>query len=142
MSGCGQLVVGPTHARGGTLDLLMTGVPDLVQASIGNSDHSSLSAIVSMAQAVSHLCLCRCLFHTCVFVCFFIKHEVNWNIVCGAIQDLLWRYIWSADNSVEVLNEPLSPLVGRYLPTKVIRGSMHSTRVSLDLMIIQVCFWP
>ena len=28
-SGCDQLVVGPTHARGGTLDLLMTDVPDL-----------------------------------------------------------------------------------------------------------------
>ena len=29
VSGCDQLVVGPTHARGGTLDLLMTDVPDL-----------------------------------------------------------------------------------------------------------------
>ena len=44
-----QLVVGPTHARGGTLDLLMTDVPDLVRVSvvapIGNSDHFSLSAV-------------------------------------------------------------------------------------------------
>ena len=31
VTGCDQLVVGPTHARGGTLDLLMTGVPDLVR---------------------------------------------------------------------------------------------------------------
>ena len=29
VSGCDQLVVGPTHARGGTLDLLMADVPDL-----------------------------------------------------------------------------------------------------------------
>ena len=29
VSGCDQLVVGPTHARGGILDLLMTDVPDL-----------------------------------------------------------------------------------------------------------------
>ena len=29
VSGCDQLVVGPTHARGGRLDLLMTDVPDL-----------------------------------------------------------------------------------------------------------------
>ena len=45
------------HARGGTLDLLMTDIPDLVRVSlvapIGNSDHSSLSAVISMAQAVS-----------------------------------------------------------------------------------------
>ena len=54
VSGCDQLVVGPTHSRGGTLDLLKT--DDLVRVSvvalIGNSDHSSLSAVISMAQAV------------------------------------------------------------------------------------------
>ena len=48
VSGCDQLVVGPTHARGGTLDLLMADVPDLVWvavvAPIGNSDHSSLQS--------------------------------------------------------------------------------------------------
>ena len=47
VSGCDQLVVGPTHARGGPLDLLMTDVPDLVRdavvAPIGNSDHSCQS---------------------------------------------------------------------------------------------------
>ena len=61
VSGCDQLVVGPIHARGGTLDLLMTDVPDLVRvagvAPIGNSDHSSLSAVISMAQAVPNLCV-------------------------------------------------------------------------------------
>ena len=31
VSGCDQLVVGPTHARGVTLDLLMTDVSDLVR---------------------------------------------------------------------------------------------------------------
>ena len=59
VSGCDQLVVGPTHARGGTLDLLKTDVPALVRiavaAPIGNSDHSSLSAVISMAQAVPNL---------------------------------------------------------------------------------------
>ena len=61
VSGYDQLVVGLTHARGGTLDLLMTDVPDLVWVSvvapIGNSDHSSLSAVISMAQAVPNLCV-------------------------------------------------------------------------------------
>ena len=60
VSGCDQLVVGPTHARGGILDLLMTDVSDLIQVSvvtpIGNSDHSSLSAVISTAQAVPNLC--------------------------------------------------------------------------------------
>ena len=43
--GCDQLVVGLTHARGGTLGPLMTDVPDLVGVAvvtqIGNSDHCS-----------------------------------------------------------------------------------------------------
>ena len=66
MSGCDQLVVGPTHARSGTLDLLMTDAPDLlwvsVVAPIGNSDYSSLSAVISMAQAVPNSCASRKVF--------------------------------------------------------------------------------
>ena len=54
--GCDQLVVGPTHARGATLDFLMTDVPGLVWiaviAPIGNSDHSPLSEVISVAQAI------------------------------------------------------------------------------------------
>ena len=42
-------------------------------------------------------------------------------MVCSAIQDLPWRYIWLADNTVQILNERLSLPVGRYLPTQVIR---------------------
>ena len=114
--GCDQLVVGQTHAHGGTLDLLMTDVPDLVQvavvAPIGNSDHSSLSEVISMAQAVPTLCVSRKVF---------LKHQVYWSTVCGAIRELPWRNIWLSDNPDEVLHEHLSLLVGRYVPTKVIR---------------------
>ena len=49
VSGCDQLVVSRTLSRGGTLDL-MTDVPDLVRVAVvaptGNSDHSSLSAVI------------------------------------------------------------------------------------------------
>ena len=80
----------------------MTDVPDLVRVSvvapIGNSDHSSLSAVISMVQAVPNLCVSRNVF---------LKHQVNWNTVCGAMQDLPWRNILSADNPVDVLNEHL-----------------------------------
>ena len=116
VSGCDQLVIGPTHARGGTLDLLMTDVPNLgwvfVVAPIGNSDHYSLSAVISMAQAVPNLCVSRKVF---------LKHKDNWNTVCNAMQDLPWRNIWFAENPVKVLNEQLLLLVGRFVPTKVIR---------------------
>ena len=50
------MVVGPTRAHGGPLDLLITDVPNLVRvavvAPIGNSDHFSLSVVITMAQAV------------------------------------------------------------------------------------------
>ena len=88
VSCCNQLVVGPTHARGGTLDLLMTDVPNLVLvtavAPIGNSDHTSLSAVTSMAKAVPNLCVSRTVF---------LKHQVNWNTVCGSIRELLLHNI-------------------------------------------------
>ena len=66
----------------------MTDVPDLVRGSvvapIGNSDHSSLSAVISKAEAVPNLCVSRKVF---------LKHQANWNTVCGAMQDLPWRNI-------------------------------------------------
>ena len=48
-------------------------------APIGNSDHFSLSAVISMAQAVPNLCVSRKVF---------LIYQVNWNTVCGAMQDL------------------------------------------------------
>ena len=97
VSRCDQFVVARTHARGE--HLTWTDVPDLVRvavvAPIGNSDHPSLSAVISMAQAVSNLCVSRKVF---------LKHQVNWNTVCGAIRDQPWRNIWLSDSPVEVLN--------------------------------------
>ena len=69
----------------------------------------------------------------------FLKHQVNWNTVCGAIQDLPWRNIWLADNPVEVLNEHLSRLVGRYVPTKVIRVR-NKDEPKFDDQLMQSCF--
>ena len=127
-------VAGATYARGGTLDLLMTDVPLLVRvaviAPIGNSDHSPLSTVISMAQAVPNLCVSRKVF---------LKHQVNWNTVCGAIRELPWRNIWVSDNPVEILNEHLSLLVGRYVPTKVIRVRNNDKPF---LMINSGMLWP
>ena len=56
----------------------------------------------------------------CVSRKVFLKHQVDWNAVSGAILDLPWRNIWLSDNPAEVLEEHLSLLIGRYVPTKVI----------------------
>ena len=60
---------------------------------MGNSDHSSRSAVISMAQAVPNLC---------VSMKVFLKHQVNCNTVCGEIRELPGRNIWVSDNPVEV----------------------------------------
>ena len=73
----------------------MTDIPDLIRvavvAPIGNSDHSSLSSVISKGQAVPNLCVSRKVF---------LKHQVNWNTVCGAMRDLPWLNLWSLDNPV------------------------------------------
>ena len=65
-----------------------------------------------MAQAVPNLCVSWKVS---------LKHPVNWNTDCGAMQDLPWRNIWPADNPVVGLNENLLLLVGRFVPTEIIR---------------------
>ena len=85
VSGCDQLVIGPTHTRGGTLDVLMTDVPYLVRvgvvAPLGSSDHSSLSIAILMAQVIPNLCVSRRVL---------LKHRANWSAVCDAIGVLTW----------------------------------------------------
>ena len=76
-----------------------------------------------MAPAVPNLCVSRKVF---------LKHQVNWNTVCGAMQELPWRNIWLSDNPVEVLNEHFPLLVGHYVPTKVISVA---TRINSGFMI-------
>ena len=60
----------------------MTDVPGLVRVAvvtlICNSDYSSLLAVISMAQAVPNLCVSRKVF---------LKQQVNWNTVSGAIRN-------------------------------------------------------
>ena len=78
-----------------------------------------------MAQAVLNLCVSRKVF---------LKYQFNWNTVWGAIYriEVPRSKIWFADNPVEVLNEYMSLLVGRYVPTRVIR---IATRIRFSLMI-------
>ena len=87
VSGCDQLVVGLTHACGRILDLLMTDVPNLIQvavvAPIGNSDHSPLLALISMAQTVPNLCVNR-------------KHQVNFPGTPSKLEYSLWCNAGSA----------------------------------------------
>ena len=95
----------------------MSDVSDLLQATVvaplGNSDQSSLSIALSMAQAVPNLCVSRKVV---------LKHQVNWIVVCDAIHKLSWRRsIWSSDNPIEILNLHSPLLEERFVPIKVIQ---------------------
>ena len=91
LSGCAKLDIGRRTRRESPGFQMTDGCPDdnrdLVRvncfcqlvAPIGNSDHSSMSAIISMAQAVPNLCVSRKVFP---------KQQIDWNTDCSAIQDL------------------------------------------------------
>ena len=75
-----------------TIDLPMSDISDLEQVTVvspsGNSDDSSVSAVISMPQAVPNLCVSRKVF---------LKQRVNRNTV--------WQSIFFADNPIDTLNE-------------------------------------
>ena len=122
-----QLVVGPTDARGGTLDLLMADVPDLLRvavvAPIGNSDHSSLWAAISMAHAVQ----------TCVLVGkfsrnlksisiqFVVQYCICHSVAFGLLTILLRFWTNICPCWLDVMYQP--------------RSSVYTTRISLNLTI-------
>ena len=87
VSGCNHLDVSWTQARGGTLDLLLTVVPDLVWAAVVELLRSFITLIPPICRRSFWWLR---LFQTCVSVGKFslIKHRVNSDAVSGAIQDL------------------------------------------------------
>ena len=125
--GCDQLVVGPTTVRGGTLDLQMTDVLDLVRVAfitpISNSDHFSLSAVISMAQAVPNLCVSRRVL---------LKYQVNLNTICGEYWICPGVIFGQLIILLRSRTSILLLLVLRYVPTKVIH---MRNKDSLCLMV-------
>ena len=53
-------------------------------APIGNSDHSFRSAVISISKAVPNLCVGRKAF---------LKRQVNWNAVSGAIKSAMAEHL-------------------------------------------------
>ena len=82
---------------------------------MGNSDHSSLSAVISMAQAVPNLCVSRK--NSRNIKSTGIQTVVQYRICPGVTFGLLAILL----EVLKVLNEHLMLQVGRYVPTKVIR---------------------
>ena len=95
-----------------------------VVAPIGNSDHSSLSTVISMAQAVPDLCGRKK---------GFLKYWVNFYTLYGAIQDPPWRanlFLWQSSWGSEQTSVPTCRTLGSNQ-----RSSVCATRMSLGLII-------
>ena len=60
VSGCHRFVVGPTYARGGTLDHLITDLPDLVLVAVVAPEVTQITPLYLQSFR------CRRLFQTCV----------------------------------------------------------------------------
>ena len=76
LADCLQLVNGPTHRYGSTLDLLMADVPDLSRVSVGGilgrSDHSYISVNLTTTVRVPDFCSSRIVYQ---------KLRVQWDLV-------------------------------------------------------------
>ena len=116
LSDCRQLVVGPTHRDGGTLDLVLTDVPDLCKVSlgchVGRSDHAHLSIELLVSMRVPGFCVQHQMY---------LKSRVRWDMVEQDIADLPWTVIRHAQSSVEVLDDHLLRIIRARVPQITIR---------------------
>ena len=115
LADCAQLVRGPTHLAGGTLDLVMTNVPDLCKVRVGDllgPDHSFISIHISTSLPVEHFCVPR-LVHQ--------KSRVRWDVVEEDVRRIPWSTIIRSPDAVQHLNTALSDIIARRVPSVRIR---------------------
>ena len=114
-SGCEQLVHGLTHVHGGALDLLFTDVPELVNvsvdASIGSSDHSTLSISLDIRQRIPEFVIRREVF---------MKSRTNWDAISEGISTIPWKDIRLSLGPGLELDRCVSDIVRSRVPSRVI----------------------
>ena len=120
LSGCEQLIRGPTHNSGNCLDLILTDVPGVVEASvlapIGTSDHNSISCKICLDTTVPDITISRRVY---------LKSHVNWDNVCHEIERLQWNVIFRASDPVSALNAGLLDILHRRVPSKIIKSRLR-----------------
>ena len=116
LSGCTQLVTGPTHNSGNRLDLLLSDVPDVVEVKIsppiGKSDHSAISFDLLTNFNVPKFTVSRRIY---------LKSRANWNNIARDLMDVSWNDIFKSDEPEVALNDTLMNIVSRRIPSKVIK---------------------
>ena len=113
ISGCTQLVDGPTHTAGNRLDLVLTDVPDIVNveicAPVGSSDHSSLKVSLELRQLNVITTSRREIY---------LKRNVDWDLVRTDVRDLPWHNILHSPDPIDALNNAFSEIIKRRVPVK------------------------
>ncbi|MEL6899152.1 MAG: hypothetical protein AAFP90_23870, partial [Planctomycetota bacterium] len=119
LTNCEQLIVEPTHIRGNRLDLLLTDVPGVVDALVkpplGNSDHSVISFDLMLRSSVPNVQFSQLVY---------LKYRTDWTAVNRDLDGIQWSGIYRSDNPIEALNDTLVSIIGRRVPTKVIKSRM------------------
>jgi len=115
LSGSRQLVCTATHVGGNCLDLVMTDVPDVINVFVGTplgtSDHSYLELDVNVSQMLPTYDARRTVF---------VKSRVDWEKVRREVRVLPWSSIYRSADPVSVLNDSISHVIHRCVPTTVV----------------------
>ena len=113
LTGCTQLVNGPTHRAGNCLDLVFTDVPDLVSVNVvspvGGSDHSTLKLSLLIRQKMVATSYRRQIY---------LKHNVNWDRISSKVSSLSWGEVFRDPNPIDLLNSKISDIIKQHIPVK------------------------
>ena len=107
----------PTHIAGNRLDLVMTDVPDIVDAVVGTplctSDHCFASSVLRVGQSVPEYNVRSMVF---------LKYRTNWDSVRSAVISFQWSTILKSADSLVAFDRAIGEVIGRYVPTTVFRS--------------------
>ena len=117
LSGCEQLIQGPTHNSGNCLDIVLTNTPGVVEAAvlapIGTSDHNSINCKICLEFTIPDITISRQVY---------LKSQVNWDNVCMDIGLIHWNTIFKSNDPVAALNTCLLEILHRRVPSKIIKS--------------------
>lgn len=117
LSGSEQIINEPTHISGNRLDLIFTDVPAVVKASVlaplGTSDHNSISSKIQILARTPDVLVSRMVY---------LKSQINWDNVSCDISNIPWKHIYRDNDPASLLNNHLSEIIKRRVPTKLIRS--------------------
>ena len=102
----------PTRIASNKLDLVMTGVPDIVDLFVGTpletSDHCFVSYVLRVEQSVPEYNVRSTVF---------LKHRTNY---C-AVRSFTWRTILKSADPLDAFDRAIGEVIGRLVPTTVLR---------------------